>query len=213
MGTDNNSWVDKMNYKCQEIRAQLFNPILRFLTKCKITANGVTNFRLALGVLAIILAVYFYYYGESVFILLVVGILDLLDGSLARFQNTASDRGKFLDVFVDYIAYVFVLILISIIVLDYKLVLYNLFIVPICTLLAILRKQEFVSSDWIIKPYAKISYIKFMVLLAFYLHWYLGLNIRWVDVSLYFSNILATVLSIYYFIFVQLRWKKLKLEV
>ncbi|MFA6547666.1 MAG: CDP-alcohol phosphatidyltransferase family protein [Candidatus Magasanikbacteria bacterium] len=211
MNIDNNSWIDKINYKGQEIRARLFDPVLRFLTKCKITANGITNFRLALGVFAVILGFYFYRYDEAIFLLLIVGVLDLLDGALARFQNKSSDRGKFLDIFVDYLAYGFVLFLTLFIVSNYRLVIYNIFIVPVCTLLAIIKKQEFVPSDWIIKPYAKISYIKFVVLLAFYFHWYFGLSVLWVDKSLYLSNVLATILAIYFFVYIQLRWKSKKL--
>lgn len=203
-------WVDKINVRSQTLRARYFEPILKFLTKYKITANQITNFRLVLGILSLLLCYKFYRFGWAVNVLLVANILDIIDGSLARYQNTASDRGKFLDVFVDYVIYAFLLALASVMAGSIREVAYNLFIIPVLYLLATIKKQEFLPSDWLIKVYPRITYVKAPVYLAFFAHWYFDLHLKWLDRSIELSNILATILSLYYFLYIQLRWKKIK---
>ncbi len=203
-------WIDKINCRSQALRARYFEPILKFLTKYKITANQVTNFRLFLGIVAIFLYAEFYRYGWAIHLLLVANLLDILDGALARHQNTASDRGKFLDVFVDYLLYAFLLLLVSVIASSIRAVGYNLFIIPILYLLATIKKQEFLPSDWLIKVYPRVTYVKAVVFIAFFAHWYFDLGLVWLDRALTFSNLLATILSVYYFLYIQLRWKKIK---
>src|SRR5437868_4135685 len=101
-------WVDAQNIRWQETRARYFGPVLRFLVKYKITPSIVSNFRLILGVIAMLVYLYFYRYMWAVHLLLIANILDVIDGALVRYQITAGDRGKFLDVLVDYILYAFV---------------------------------------------------------------------------------------------------------
>jgi phosphatidylglycerophosphate synthase len=205
------NWVDKIILRSQNWRAIYFKKILIVLTNLKITANGLTNFRLLLGVFGIGLYLFFYRYNWALNILLVAILLDLFDGPLARFQNKNSDRGKFLDIFTDYILYCFVLVLIRVISGHSGYVYYNLFILPILFLLATIKKQEFANSDWIVKPAPRLSYLKDLVLAAFYSHWYLDTSLVWIDKILLIINILATILCIYYFIYIQLRWRKLKM--
>ncbi|MDD2757909.1 MAG: CDP-alcohol phosphatidyltransferase family protein [Patescibacteria group bacterium] len=201
--------VDRLNILSQVWRGRLFRPILFVLTQAKITADRLTNFRLILG----IVAVYFYFFTDrqnlAVGLWLTAIILDVLDGSLARYQNKASDRGKFLDVFVDNILFCFLLFFI----LDFSgsifLVFYNLFILPIVYLLAIIKKQEFLPSDWLIKPYPKVTYVKAVVLVAFLFCWYCPADLKWLNYALVASNILATGLSVYFWAYIQWRWKKM----
>lgn len=202
--------IDKMNRRSQIIRARYFEPFLKLLTKYKITANQVTNFRFILGLGGLLVYLFFYQYSWAVHLLLIANLLDILDGALARYQNTASDRGKFLDVFVDYILYAFLLVLVSVVAGSIREVGYNLFIIPILYLLATIKKQEFLPSDWIIKVYPRVTYVKAPVFIAFFAHWYFGLGLIWLDRALMFSNIIGTFLSVYYFIYIQLRWKKIK---
>ncbi len=203
-------WVDAKNRQWQDVRAHYFAPVLRLFTKYKITANVVTNFRLILGIVGVLLYLWFYRYMWGLNLLFIANLLDILDGALARFQHTASDRGKFLDVFVDYVLYAFMLLFVYVISYSNKIVGYNLFIIPVLYLLATIKKQEFLPSDWLIKVYPRVTYVKAAVFIAFFGHWYLNFDLVWIDRALKFSNGLATILCVYYFLYIQLRWKKMK---
>ncbi|MCX6780489.1 MAG: endonuclease/exonuclease/phosphatase family protein [Candidatus Magasanikbacteria bacterium] len=203
-------WVEAQNIRWQEMRTRYFGPVLRFLVKYKITPSIVSNFRLILGVIAMLVYLYFYRYMWAVNLLFLANILDVIDGALVRYQITAGDRSKFLDVLVDYILYAFVLILASVIASNVRAVGYNLFIVPLLYLLATIKKQEFLPSDWIIKSSPRVTYVKALVFIAFFAHWYFDMDLVWLDRALNVSNIWATILCAYYLLYIQLRWKKIK---
>ena len=197
--------IDRINRYTQTLRARLYNPLLRILTNCGITPSFITNLRLIGGIVF-----YIFFFTNPVWfsiLLLVLLLLDTVDGALARFQNNASDRGKFLDVFVDHVSYSLLLLLLLRISSDTFSVSYNLFIIPIVYLLATIKKEEFKKSDWLIKVYPRVSYLKLAVILPFFLK--IMTNTDLIPMGLFISNLTSSVLSIYYFIIIQSRWNKL----
>lgn len=196
--------VHDLNVKSQEIRGRFFLPILRRLDLLGVSGNMITNFRLILGF------VFFYLFFKSMYfgaiLSLLTLILDAVDGPLARFQDKASDRGKFLDVFVDRIVYSFIICLFFWLNTNPYLVVYHLLIIPLVYVLASVKNGETLKSDWIIKLRPKLTYVIVLPALAFYAFVFFAFD--FLDFSLWISNALATGLSIYYYIYIQVRWHK-----
>lgn len=143
-----------------EFRSKNFQPILKLLVKLKITPNQITTFR----VIFLLPVIYYFYYGRfwGVFIFYCIfWFLDLFDGALARYSNKSSDKGRFLDTFVDNFAYGIALIgfLYWQIALPWLLAA-NLLLEYSAQLLAIIKKQRNVPSDFIIKAQADLPYFK-----------------------------------------------------
>ncbi len=128
----------------------------------------------------------------------ILGLLsDLFDGDLSRFLKRSSDRGKFLDMLADHVLYG-ALILGTAYTLfepDFPFA-YHLFIIPITYVLAIIAKQEGRKTDWIIKPQAEISYIKFLGYGSVFLYVYDGRDL--VLPTMVFLNIIGTCLAFYF---------------
>ncbi len=195
--------VDKMNVKFQELRAQLYRPLLKMLTSAGVTADAVSNTRLVIGFFAL---VRFYFDPfQAAWIFIFALLLDTVDGALARYQDRASDRGKFLDVIVDHFITFLILWALFEMGADSGLVVINIFIVPVAYLLATIKKEEFEKSDWIIKPYPRLSLLKLPVL-AFFA--FIFFNVDFANLSLLVADIAAIIVSIYYFVFIQRRWKR-----
>lgn len=87
----------------KRFKTSFFKPILYLLAKTGITPNQVSLAALAFAVATF----YFALKGEigyaAVFFIIHI-VLDLFDGTLARYTKQASDKGKFLDMIVDNIA-------------------------------------------------------------------------------------------------------------
>jgi len=152
---------------------------------------------------------WFYYqpYPASIFIAIILA-LDSFDGALARYQKTSSDRGKFLDIFVDRIVHCAIIFALFLHPAQHiKLLGYNLVIIPIAYTLATLKKGEGKPSDWIIQPYPRLNWVSMWPILAFFL--LIWFQYDALNYSLWLSNILATIMSVYYFILVQKQWKKI----
>jgi phosphatidylglycerophosphate synthase len=195
------SVVDRYNHKSQDFRAEILASPLGYLTKWGVRAPHLTNGRIGLGIVALLLFPSAPISASLIFVLAL--LLDLLDGSLARFQNQASDRGKFFDLLADHVVYV--LILFSILSLGYDpfLISYNIFIVGLAYLLATIKKNEYGPSDWLIKPYPKVSYLKIITIVPFFLLMFFRVDI--IAPALVFDNVLATLLSAFYFINIQMK--------
>ncbi|MDO8600814.1 MAG: CDP-alcohol phosphatidyltransferase family protein, partial [bacterium] len=187
----------------QKLRGFVFYPILWLLNALGISAIFITNLRLVLG---IVFLWWFWrdQYAAAIFMVFVI-FLDTIDGALARFQGTTSDRGKFLDIVVDHCIYVFILFTFPTLGALMPLVFYNLFITIVAYLLGAVSKGEARPSDWLIKPAPQLSYLKAVIVIPFFLLvlW----DINWLNEALWLANILATVLGVYYFITLQRRWK------
>ena len=198
---------EKFIYSTQRIRDNLFRLILIFLDDLGITANYLSNLKL----LIFIPFLYFIFQNLKIayiFILLSI-LVDLFDGPLARFQRKASDKGKFIDIFGDLTIYLVVILsLFYLRSFNNDVIAYHLFIFPLTVLISTISKQEFTKSDWIIKPAPELGHFVGTVYLFLFLFIYF--NINYINFVLILINIFYTLLTIYYFIFIQFRWLKLK---
>jgi hypothetical protein len=197
--------IDRLNIESRKFRSVAFRPVLAVLDKIGLTPNMLTNIRLIFGV--IFLA--WFYYGDKFFatiFLLFVLFLDTFDGALARFQNVDSDRGKFFDTLVDSIVYSLSTLALFSLDINNFFIAFNIFIIPITYLLRTIKKQELTSSSWVIKFRPQLSYLKAIVVVPFF--FFIFFKINFLELALLFDDILATGLSIYYLIFIQLRWKR-----
>ncbi len=199
------SSIHRLNVISQEARLVLMRPLLKFLTKIGLTADILTNLRLALAVLFF----YIFYLDKiigSIFMLAVL-LLDAIDGSLARFQEKQSDRGKFLDIFADHLVHIFIVFTFFASGASPFLIAYYIFIIAVVYLLGVIKKEELGKSDWIIKPYPRLSYIKAIVVIPFFLFNFWQIDV--LDYSLIAAGAIATILAVYYYIYIQIRWKKI----
>ncbi|MDP2696065.1 MAG: CDP-alcohol phosphatidyltransferase family protein [bacterium] len=196
-------WLNNLNVRLQKWRGVVYGPILRLMDRAHLTADIITNLRLIAGL--IFLAWFAYAQLPAAIFILLVLISDTFDGSLARFQNKSSDRGKFLDIFVDHLIYSFIVLSLFQLGAEPITIVYNIFIMPIVYLLATIKKEEFSDSDWIIRPYPRLSYLKAFVVVPFFLAVFFRVDLLLAGLGI--ANVIATVLAAYYFIFIQLRWR------
>ncbi|CAM3919008.1 CDP-alcohol phosphatidyltransferase family protein [Rheinheimera salexigens] len=82
----------------------LLIPIVKQLSRWQLTPNQLTVVGFAIGMLALPLLAFEYYYAALVMIIL-NRILDGLDGALARWQNSSSAAGGYLDISLDFLFY------------------------------------------------------------------------------------------------------------
>jgi len=202
---ESRDFIDNLNLKFQRYRCVVFKPLLIVFHRLGLTANILTNVRLLLGVVFL----FWFYYGDgfsAALFLLFILFLDTFDGALARFQNRSSDRGRFLDILIDSVIYSFTILALFKFEINSFLLAYNIFIIAVTYLLGTVKKQEFNKSDWIIRPHAQLSYLKAITVIPFFL--FTIFHKDFLLEAIIFANILATLLSIYYLIFIQIRWKK-----
>ncbi len=199
--------VHKSNMALRNARAVLYKPLLAFLTRLGITAFDVTNFRLALAFVFLIIYYYVSPYWSAIFM---IGLywLDTVDGALARHQNTSTDRGKFYDVLVDTIVYLFPIFTFVYSSVNIYHLIINLTLLNYVYLLAIIKKNEHEQTDWLINPYPKMGYLRLPAMFAFWAHHFLGIN--YLNASLVFSNVLAIIMFFFYYITIQMNWAKSK---
>jgi phosphatidylglycerophosphate synthase len=163
--------------KSEVWRESFLKPLLRHI---RFTGNDITTFRLLLAlsfpflILRFPLLAWLFIFTSF--------SLDALDGPVARFKNTDSDRGKFIDVLIDQIT--FILLILGLIRLfpDLSQVLTTLgFIIPLTYLITIIYKNEKSSSDWIIKPKTQLTIYKiiFIIIIISYLTQVLSKEIVW----------------------------------
>ena len=86
----------------QSLRATLFNPLLKFLSKLGFTATHISILSLITG-LAFCPCFIWINQAFAFVLLFIHSLLDGLDGPLARYRGTASNRGSFTDTMVDQI--------------------------------------------------------------------------------------------------------------
>lgn len=79
-------------------------PVVVLLDKRGVTADQLTVIGFLVGLLAVPLLAYEYWYGALVAII-VNRIIDGLDGALARYANQSSSAGGFLDITLDFLFY------------------------------------------------------------------------------------------------------------
>lgn len=93
-------------------RDKALTPILRFLTRYKITPNMVSIAGIISMVLFGIITYLHFYYASLIFLAISV-LADLLDGSLARFQHASTEAGKKFDLIADNITFTIFMIAIG----------------------------------------------------------------------------------------------------
>ena len=96
------------------------NKIAHFLYKRNISANAVTYIALILGITSAI-ALYYNAIFLSLFLLWTSGLLDVVDGALARLSKTSSEQGMLFDIFFDRIVESAILITVAILLIDLRL--------------------------------------------------------------------------------------------
>ena len=93
-------------------RDKALTPVIRLLTKHKVTPNMVS----IAGIVSMILfgiTTYLHIYYASIIFLALSVLADLLDGSLARFQNVSTESGKKFDLIADNITFTIFMIAIG----------------------------------------------------------------------------------------------------
>ena len=178
-------------------RAKYFQPLLKLLAHTKITPNQITTFRL----IFVLPIVYFFYQGNLWGVLIIYTIfwlLDLFDGSLARYLNTTQDKGGFLDSIVDHFMYsVLILGFIYLQAANVFLLAYNIIIQLFVNLLVNVKNWEKDESAWLIKVKPIVPYFKTLAHLFLFLY-FLGYN--YLNPAFWVLNLWMTISSLYYFL-------------
>lgn len=184
--------IDRANKYSQRIRANYFGPLLLLLDRLNITPNILSLLRILAGLTFFLLIKQFFYLA---LIVLIFGLLtDIIDGPLARYQKTASDRGKFIDIFSDGLIFCFFLLgLIRISFFSQSILAYTLFIISSLYLLVAINKNEKLPSDWLISPVARVSYYKLAIEILFIIKLLSNLPATYLDNYLLLINIIATI--------------------
>jgi phosphatidylglycerophosphate synthase len=190
-----NKWY--INFKTKSIawRSKYFKPFLKLLVKLKITPNGLTVFRL----LFVFPLTYYFYLGNLwgvLIVYLLFWLLDLFDGSLARYLNKQNDKGRFIDSVVDNFMYAFLIL--GFIYIGSGIVwllAYNILIEITAQILATIKKRAGQPSDWIISVTPDIPYFKslahlFLILFLF--------EINIINPGFAFLNIWLSLTALYY---------------
>ena len=188
--------IDSLNIYFRRKRSVWFFPFLKQLTKLGITANILSHIKLLIGLLVYCVASIDL--KQAVYWFLFAFIFDLFDGALARHQNLANDRGKFIDMFTDYLVHVlivFALIFQSPLV---DLVLfYHLLLLSVLYLIVVLYKNEGKPTDWIIEPIARLSYYKAFALIPIIASIFLGFPWEETNKFLVIGNIAMSLHLVY----------------
>lgn len=170
-----NDWYEQYKKACVKFRAKYFQPILQLLALLRITPNQITVFRL----IFIVPLIFYFALGNLTGILIfyvLFWLFDLLDGSLARYLNKESDKGRFLDTLIDNFMYGIMMIgMIDLQITWLWLLAANILLEYTVQLLAIIYKQWGKPSDFIIKAQADMPYFKSISHLALFLY-YLGID-------------------------------------
>jgi phosphatidylglycerophosphate synthase len=184
----------------RHIRSKIFLPIIKILAKSGVTPNMITNVRLVLCFLFIIL--FYRYRIFSVVLISIALFLDSFDGTLARFLKKDSDRGKFLDISVDIFSVSLIVTTFGYNSVHPLLIICYILLMGFTYVFAIAKKNENHKSDWIIQPKANCSYLWVIPIGSFYLfHLF---DIDYLTVSLALADSIALLVFIYYFITFQL---------
>jgi phosphatidylglycerophosphate synthase len=202
-----NDWYQQYKKFSVNFRAKYFKPILEILALLRITPNQITVFRLVF-----VIPIIFYFALENLTGVIIFYILfwlfDLVDGSLARYLNNQSDKGRFFDTLVDNFMYGVLMIgMIDLQITWLWLLAANILLEYFVQLLAIIYKQWGKPTDYIIKAQADLPYFKSVSHLAL-LVYYLGLNYLAFIYYLLDLALLATAGYYFYQLFYKLSPKK-----
>lgn len=135
----------------QEWRGRILGPLLKFLTRCRVTPDHITILSTLAGVA--FCPLYFMDPMWALLALLAHVLLDGLDGPLARFQNRASRRGSFTDTMADQtIIFVTTLTLMSAGVVNLIPGCTYLFVYTLVVAFAMIRNALKIPYSWLVRP-------------------------------------------------------------
>ena len=192
--------LDIANQFFRRKRDKIFLPITKIFPKLGISANALSISKIFFAGLYLlmiknnlILAISF---------LIIGGILiDLLDGPLARYTNKASDRGKFIDTFLDQLVYVLFVWGLMIINVGNPIILsYNMLIIGSLYIIMVVNKNETLKSDWIITPIIRANYYKATLEISIILHMFFSMNESVFNKIILIVNIIVTIHFIYHLV-------------
>lgn len=143
-----NKSEEKIYYRFSKLRTNMFQPLAKLLTKLHIGPDLLSYKGMLLMVLFIFVASHSLVLG---FWLIVCRMLiDTIDGPLARYQNTGSDRGKFIDVLMDQLGFaMFIFGIIKLGLISGLVGAVYLYFVALVTILMIIRNSFNRHSDWL----------------------------------------------------------------
>jgi phosphatidylglycerophosphate synthase len=182
------SLVQKKYYQFAQMRDVYLKPLAKILTRLGIGASCV-SYSGIFFMFGFVLTIKFNLKVAFFFLLLAVA-MDFVDGVVARFQQQASDRGKFIDMVVDNV--IFSLFVIGICYAELLPGLWSLILVYLMVLSKLFRSiyNAFdYQSDWFFRSLAGflpnfiagICYISFLLILVFnvnfFLHCFIGSSI------------------------------------
>ncbi len=190
--------IDSSNKWSKEFRSKYFKIIIKALDKSGATANSLSFLRALSGVL------FFLFVNVNftvAFIIIVLGgLTDFFDGALARLHGKDSDRGKFIDMLCDNLLFTFFLFgLMKIEFIGTLNLAYFIFIIPALYLMVIVDKNEYQKNDWIIQPYARVSYYKVIFEICFLLVVIFGISRNILNLTTLILDITMTLHFSYHF--------------
>ncbi|MDD4290567.1 MAG: CDP-alcohol phosphatidyltransferase family protein [Patescibacteria group bacterium] len=184
--------IDISNEKSKKFRAKYFHWIIKALDSLGFTANSLSFLRVLSGVIFFFLLTY--NFTISLIILIIGAFTDFFDGALARYHKKDNDRGKFIDMLCDNLLFLFFILgLIKIEFVSSLNLAYFIFILPALYIMIVINKNEFLKNDWIIIPYARITYYKIIFEIVFLLVIIFGVNKNFLNSILLILNILMSV--------------------
>jgi phosphatidylglycerophosphate synthase len=192
--------LDNLNKFFREKRDAFLLPVIKILDRLGISANNLSITKIFFVCLYLLLIES--NFTLAVFLLIFGGVLlDFLDGPLARYTNTASDRGKFIDMFSDHLVYTLFIWGLMIVKIGSPLTLsYNIIIITAFYLIIIINKNESKESNWLIKPVARANYYKSAFEIAIILHIIFNMNEFIFNQVIVIINILITIHFLYHLI-------------
>jgi|GEM_PF-2212220 phosphatidylglycerophosphate synthase len=195
----NNLTEEKIYYRFRRIRDPFFRPFAKIFALLGFKPEGLGY----LGVGLMLLFIYFVRINPIISLCLLAGamLLDLIDGNLARYLGTGSDRGKFIDVLIDNLN--FTLFIVGLVwgnLLAGVVATVLVYFMLLAKILMIIRKNISRDSDWLIRPMAgalpnTIVYLSYLFF-VFYCFW--GVNYFDIIASGFSLVLIAKVVSEYW---------------
>lgn len=135
----------------QKLRGEILSPILKILLELNITANHLTFLSLIAGLGAALAFKFSILLG--LFLLLLHVLLDGLDGPLARYSNTASNRGSFTDTAADQLVILAImLVLVNLKIAEPEAALIYVTAYTTVVGFAIIRNTLDIPYSWLVRP-------------------------------------------------------------
>ena len=197
--------IKKLEKGSKESRSVLFKPILSILTKLGINSNHISF----LGLIFSFIMFYFLIKNQvinSLIFFILILLVDGIDGSLARYQEKTTDKGKFFDMVVDSI--VATLLVLGLMILDQINYLNGalfIYLMLLAIIFAIMINSKHYKTDWLFHARAGFfAHLPKNIFYVFFVLWVLGIA-NFINSWVIVSNIFLAVLCLVYFFII---WRK-----